>query len=261
MAEKLCTLRTKGGGGGGATLVETVLWQNPSPSSNFGGQTITLSEDMNNYDYLGISWAYSTSNQSGNGINKLIMSVPDFKKVAYTSTAGTYPAVGTFTGTYSYVRNLIRSSDTTIYVGNCYQMSTSTQANGNSIPIQVVGIKKSGSGTKAKTVHGTGTMSTSTTTKVSLNFRPDFVVLECTKGTAEVRLVYDSAYGSSIQRLCAVTSAGTASYSKDSYPPTSTIGTRVSLIENDGFTISKLSQGNYDNYGADFAYIAGKYEV
>ena len=256
MSEKLCTLRTKGGGGG-AKYTETVLWQNPSPASDFTGQTVTLSDSMSNYMYL--AFAFKGVKSSTVEV-RAVVSVEDLGKMNITSNTPDIRLSGTASAN-GYSRYVIKASDTTITFGTAYATNTTASDNSRAIPIQIVGIKKDGSGTKAKTVHGTGTMSTSATTKVTLNFRPDFVILECTKGTAEIRLVYDSAYGSSIQRLCAVTSGGTASYVKDSYPPTSTVGTRVSLIENDGFTITKLSQGNYDSYGADFSYIAGKYEV
>lgn len=260
MAEKLCELKKKGGGG--AKYTETSLWTNSAPTSSFSPQTITLSDDINNYEYIGVKFNTDTT---GITPSTAIMSVTDYKKGVNTGTSGRRDVLSIASqiateGSY-YSRRVSYVSDTSANISAAKLYGSSTTSNTDVIPIQVVGIKKGGSGTKAKTVHGTGTMSTSTTTKVTLNFRPDFVVLECTKGTAEVRLVYDSAYGSSIQRLCAIASGGTASYVKDSYPPTSTVGTRVSLIENDGFTISKLSQGNYDNYGADFSYIAGKYEV
>lgn len=260
MSETLCTLRTKGGGGG-EQYNETVLWTNPSPSSNFATQTITLSDSLDNYEYVGVSWAYSTSAQTGSNTNREVMLVEDFKKaIEPASTTRTNPIIGSRGTNSTYARSAFYVSSTQVLFGNAFALNATGTSNAYSIPLQVVGIQKSG-GSKPNTVHGTGTMSTSATTKVTLNFRPDFIVLECTKGTAEVRLVYDSAYGSSIQRLCSISSGGTAQYVKDSYPPTSTAGTRVSLIEDDGFTITKLSQGNYDAYGADFAYIAGKYEV
>ena len=39
-------------GGGGGMLEETVLWTNPSPTSDFAAQTVTLSDSISNYDYI-----------------------------------------------------------------------------------------------------------------------------------------------------------------------------------------------------------------
>lgn len=40
---------------GGGSLDETTLWTNPSPTSNFIGTTITLSDAISNYDYIKIA--------------------------------------------------------------------------------------------------------------------------------------------------------------------------------------------------------------
>lgn len=47
-------------GGGTATLKATTLWTNPSPSSSFANQTISLSS-TSPYDYIKITWRWSTS--------------------------------------------------------------------------------------------------------------------------------------------------------------------------------------------------------
>lgn len=46
----------------GGTLSETLLWSNSSPSSNFAGQTITLSQDYANFEYLKVNY---TVNKGG----------------------------------------------------------------------------------------------------------------------------------------------------------------------------------------------------
>lgn len=51
-------------GGGKATLKATTLWTNPSPSSSFSAQAVTLSESMYNFDFIKIYFRYSTSDNS-----------------------------------------------------------------------------------------------------------------------------------------------------------------------------------------------------
>ncbi len=47
---------SSGGGGGGGGISYTRLWTNPSPSSNFSAQTVTLSESLENYSAVRIVW-------------------------------------------------------------------------------------------------------------------------------------------------------------------------------------------------------------
>ena len=44
------------GSGGGGTLKETVLWTNGSPTASFAPQDVTLSDDIDNYDFLKIEF-------------------------------------------------------------------------------------------------------------------------------------------------------------------------------------------------------------
>ena len=46
----------------GGTLRETVLWTNASPTSQMAETSITLSEDITNFDYIKIYWRLSTTN-------------------------------------------------------------------------------------------------------------------------------------------------------------------------------------------------------
>lgn len=58
------TYNLNGGGGGGGGLSITKLWENPSPSSSMADQDITLSDAVENYDYIGI--VYVQANGSTN---------------------------------------------------------------------------------------------------------------------------------------------------------------------------------------------------
>ncbi len=41
----------------------TKLWENSSPSSSFAAQSVTLSDDWSNYDFILISYIFSTGTQ------------------------------------------------------------------------------------------------------------------------------------------------------------------------------------------------------
>lgn len=46
------------------TLKETTLWTNSSPTSNFASQTVTLSDNISNYDYIAFDFRASTSDST-----------------------------------------------------------------------------------------------------------------------------------------------------------------------------------------------------
>ena len=142
MAEKLCTLRTKGGGGG--TWVETILWANPSPTSNFAAQTVTLSDDINNYDYLKVSCENHNTITGVNDPFSALISVSDFK----TSLAGNstrhnaFNLVGCYAPSNSiWTRLMFYDTDTTAKFGGCMQIGGSGSTDVNAIPLQIIGCK------------------------------------------------------------------------------------------------------------------------
>lgn len=145
MAEKLCELKKKGGGGGSATWVETILWANPSPSSDFAAQTVTLSDDINNYDYLKVSYVNYNGSTGTNDPFSVLISVSDFK----TSLSGNSTRHNAFTygGLYApsnttWTRFMFYNTDTTARFGDCTQVGGSKSANSNSVPLQILGISK-----------------------------------------------------------------------------------------------------------------------
>lgn len=145
MAEKLCELRKKGGGGGSATWVETVLWQNPSPSSDFAAQTVTLSDDINNYDYLKVSYVNYNASAGTNDPYNIYISVSDFKTSRYGDS--TRHNTFTFGGLYVpsnnwYTRQMVYNTDTSVKFGACTQVGGTAVSGNNSVPLQIVGISK-----------------------------------------------------------------------------------------------------------------------
>lgn len=145
MAEKLCTLRTKGGGGGSATWVETILWANPSPTSDFAAQTVNLSDDMNNYDYLKVSYVNYNAGAGTNDPYNIIIPVSDFKTSRYADSTrhNTFTFGGIYVPTnYCYTRQMVYNTDTSVKFGACTQVGGTNVSGNNSIPLQILGISK-----------------------------------------------------------------------------------------------------------------------
>ena len=142
MAEKLCTLRTKGGGGGRYT--ETSLWTNQSPSSDFAGQEVTLSDSIENYKYIKINYAYATSYNTGKCNTSIVVSVDDFKNMTYsTNDRHNIGALSVQNqSNTAYNRILFYVSNTAVRFGTCYQQGTNTASNANSIPLEILGLNE-----------------------------------------------------------------------------------------------------------------------
>ena len=122
------------GGGGSSELQETVLWTNSSPTSSFATQTVTLSDDINNYDYIGIYYRVSTSvATTGFAMTK----VSDY--VQNVSSSQPRLAFAGITGTTAQFRNIKYDTDTTVVIGGA--IATSGASNNNVIPTAISGLK------------------------------------------------------------------------------------------------------------------------
>lgn len=140
MSEKLCTLRTKGGGGG-AKYTETSLWTNSAPTSTFAGQDVTLSDDINNYDCLKFTYRVTTSVAD---LLNYIISVSDFKK----SLSGMSPhhcILGLSSNdSGAHTRRVYYKTDTSVTFDSSYQINVVATANTTCIPLSIIGIKNMG---------------------------------------------------------------------------------------------------------------------
>lgn len=140
MSEVLAQLEKKGG-----DMSETVLWTNPTPSSNFGETTITLSDDINNYKYLKVVWKKSTSSAE---YITTIVSVDEFKtstnagsgsaRYAFSYCSIYYKGTGS---TNSGIRIFRYDTDTTINISQALGYNGSNVDNSIDIPYQVMGLK------------------------------------------------------------------------------------------------------------------------
>ena len=138
MSETLCTLRTKGGGGG-ATQTETVLWTNSAPTNNFSEQTVTLAETINNYDYL--KFTFLRTKSSSDTIS-VVVAVSEFKKSVASADKPTL-CMGS-TGSYTFVRRFYYVTDTTCSIANALRINAAASDNSFVIPLSIIGIKNMG---------------------------------------------------------------------------------------------------------------------
>ena len=123
--------------GGGGSATETVLWTNGSPTAQFAPQDVTLSDDIDNYDFLKIEFI-STASTGVNG--SILVDVSDFKSMTNTANVAGF-AFGLSSGADSLVsRKTTYVSDTKIHIGNAYSYAGGTN-NARGIPLQIIGIK------------------------------------------------------------------------------------------------------------------------
>ena len=139
MAEKLCSLRKKGG-----KMSETVLWTNPSPTSTFASQTVNLSQSIQNFKYIKFKYAnncYDTTVQSS-----VIISIEDW--INNQSTSGCHIGLGSRgdigSSVFYYLRFAYYASNTSITFDVGLQSrigTTSSTENAAAIPLQIIGLK------------------------------------------------------------------------------------------------------------------------
>ena len=141
MAEKLCELRKKGGGGGKYT--ETSLWTNQSPTSDFAGQSVTLSQSMDDFKYIKIVSAYNKNNLTYTGIE--IIPVEELKKAPYpTSTYNVGYFIGSNSTSYNYARRVYYINNTSMQISSANLVTSGTGGTGNqmAIPLEILGLNE-----------------------------------------------------------------------------------------------------------------------
>ena len=136
MSEKLASIEKKGGG----KMSETVLWTNPSPSSNRSGtNTITLSESYENYDFIRIKFKYvaSTSASSTNPGDVKSVYISSYDLTAYN---GPTVALSRINGSGGYVASRYVYSPTNERT-TLKDVCVNNNATDSAIIVEVSGIK------------------------------------------------------------------------------------------------------------------------
>lgn len=120
--------------GGGGQMVETVLWTNSNPSaSTFAAQAATLSDDIDNYDYVCVEYARAYNQLTT--INKVYYKVSDYKTFRY-STNSMCGGLSFYTAAIQ-IRAFYYDSDTQAHFGPNLQAGTAVNA--NNIPLYIYG--------------------------------------------------------------------------------------------------------------------------
>lgn len=127
-------------GTGGSTLQRTVLWTNanPSDSSGFSAQDVTLSESIAHFDYIGVKSLLWYSD----GSEKLEALVPSSALSAYAGSNQGRWTMGYFgSSNDQYTRYITYVNNTKVNISANYKINASGTLNKGNIPTQIYGIK------------------------------------------------------------------------------------------------------------------------
>lgn len=129
-----------------ASKTETTLWTNSTPTSTFSAQAVTLSQSIDNFDYIKIKHA-SVRNQTTNNsfLMETIYSKEDVRKCKNSSSTVQMALCGKIGSDRAIARHIWYVSDTELnisdvkYIGGSWSLDNSQE-----IPISIVGIKYTG---------------------------------------------------------------------------------------------------------------------
>lgn len=127
--------------GGGMT--ETLLWENPNPTADFSASTVTLSDNLSNYDYIKFVAYRNKSSRTGINVYEIIVNRDSFVKVQsqYAYGGSYFCFYAKYGNTNEYKRPVRYSSDTGIYFLNCTSLNSSGTTNSYCIPAAIYGLK------------------------------------------------------------------------------------------------------------------------
>lgn len=130
-------------GAEGAKFEETVLWTNPSPSADFAAQDVTLSDDINNYDFIAVDIKYLKTSADTELIGKVYYKVSDYKTFAGSAGSPIGVCVQVYNVSYAYLlrRVFLYKSDTELTFGHCFLGGDTNAYNNFGIPMHVYGCK------------------------------------------------------------------------------------------------------------------------
>ena len=135
MSEKLAQLEKKGSG----ELKETVLWTNPSPNADYANATVTLSQSIQNFDFVKIYYkGIKTSTTERSVI---------FPKETWNSATRTAHApwlsinCRNGSGSTPYVRGIIPETSNTVLFDTVHNIVDGSTTNTIVIPLRICGLK------------------------------------------------------------------------------------------------------------------------
>ena len=125
---------------GGGSATETVLWTNPNPTSSFSEQAVQLSQSIEDFDLIKVTFKLSTTNADEGAI---IVPTETIKK-SLNNTTNTYRcSIGVRVSNTNYVRPLFINSGVYDQLGisSARIPGNSGTSNTSATPLQVIGIK------------------------------------------------------------------------------------------------------------------------
>ncbi len=180
---------------GGGKMEETTLWTNSAPASTFAAQTITLSDDIDNYDYLKFYVRLSTSNNKSNSI---LISVDDFKNTGNAANSLNLAHSCYYAEAAIRNRHFFYGGDTSIGFGTCFNSGNSGSENTYLIPTKISGVKlvKGPVNVKIGTFNVTAD---NQVVDVNVGFKPKQIAIvfqgsggsETTASNGCIRMIYD----------------------------------------------------------------------
>ena len=144
----MARIRASLGESGG--LTETTLWENQSPTSDFGSgtntTTVTLSESIQNFTYIGVYFKRTktdTIESNPEYFATVFISVEDFEKCLSSSLSPQFCISGRANISYvaTWVRNIFKNTNTTIDITASMQRNGSSNQNSVAIPLKIIGLK------------------------------------------------------------------------------------------------------------------------
>lgn len=121
--------------GGGGSLKETVLWTNPNTGAANSTINVTLSDDIDNYDFIKFSWKPQSSTPDSESMN-ILVTPSDLKK---STNATNQPSIClTTTAQARYVQYL---TNTTLFINAAWNIHASGSNNNNAIPLSISGVR------------------------------------------------------------------------------------------------------------------------
>ena len=229
-------------GGGGSQYTETSLWTNASPSSNFSTQTITLSDSISKYKYIKFTYKVGVS---VNTSSSFVIDVTELKK----SLSESYAPLLSYTCNYNSVarsRGIVYVSDTQLTIRASYNVNNTGGSDATCIPLEILGLNELDTGTKTWD-SGTIPYNSSSTTKITLGYKPKILILRYYKSTSAIidNIYTDSISTSAYQRWVY---SGSASMVTRTLPRGTSESRCITSIDNDGFTVGPNDDNTYTCY-------------
>lgn len=141
-------------GSGSEHYEETLLWTNPSPTSDFADQTITLANDITNYDFLKLLWIYnkSTITSGSNLYSELIPVSKLISSGVYDTQNVSRYLFGARVGQTHKGRAIVYATSTSVRITANWNLNSSGTDNASCIPYQIIGVKKVGGSSSIKKI-------------------------------------------------------------------------------------------------------------